>query len=252
MFDKVLEKLKSRHSVRSYSLDKIEDRLRNVLQSEITMINTHESGLNFQLVFDDDDPLRGFTRSYGFFKNARNYLACVIDPSFPNTYERCGYFAEQFVMKAVESGLGTCFIGGTFSESHVNVSKHVYERIPFIVAFGYFSESGSSAIAKVVEKMVHRHRLTARDFFDGDDLKYQEAVNKYSWLPKALEALACAPSSMNKQPVRIYMSDDGRLNARSLPATDKSAIDLGIGKFNFAAVSPGEWDWGENAPFYCD
>lgn len=245
-----IEMIRSRHSVRSYSADKVTDDLRKTLQAEVTMINTHEAGLNFQLVFDNDDPFRGFTRSYGFFKNARNYLACVIDPTFPNTEERAGFFAEQFVMKATSLGLGTCFIGGTFSEEHVDVTRHVYEKLPFIVSFGFKAKSGPGVIARLASSMIHRHQLSPRDFFEGDDMKYQEAKEKYPWLPESLDALACAPSSLNKQPVRVTLDENGMLTARSIPATPKSAIDLGIGKFNFAAVAPGDWEWGEGAPFY--
>ncbi len=247
-----LELLKQRHSVRSFSKESVATDLRNALQSEVTMINTHESGLNFRLVYDNDDPFRGFTRSYGFFKNARNYMACVIDPTFPDTEERAGYFAEQFVMKATELGLGTCFIGGTFSRGHVDVNVHVYEQIPFIVAFGYKSDTEQSVISRFATRIIHRKQLSARDFFDGDDCKYKEATEKYPWLPKSLEALACAPSSLNKQPVRVLLDEDRNLHAYSIPGTPKSAIDLGIGKFNFASVAPGDWEWGERSVFYPD
>ncbi len=125
----------------------------------------------------------------------------------------------------------------------------VYEKLPFIDACGLPSEYGPSRIAKLAVKMSHRHQLTARDFFEGDEESYMKATESFSWLNEALEGLACAPSSLNKQPVRIYLDKEGRLAARSLPADDKSAIDLGIGKFNFAALAPGEWEWGENAPF---
>lgn len=244
-----LELLKSRHSVRSFSTESLPAELRNALNAQITMINSHESGLNFQIIYDNEDPFKGFSRSYGFFKNTRNYLACVIDPTFPHTEERAGFFAEQFVMKAVELGLGTCFIGGTFSASHVAAQMHVYEKLPFIVAFGFPLEEKTSALAKLAMKITHRKTMTAREFFDGDDQTYKEATDKYPWLPNALEAVACAPSSLNKRPVRITLSDSGELCARSLPADAKSAIDLGIAKFNFAAVAPGEWEWGEKAPF---
>lgn len=247
-----LELLKKRHSVRNYTLQTVPVEMRNALQASVTMINSHESGLNFQLVYDNDDPFRGFTRSYGFFRNARNYLACVIDPTFPNTEERAGYFAEQFVIKATELGLGSCFIGGTFSRSHVDAQMHVYEQLPFIVAFGYEDNEHGSWVSRVAAKMIHRNSLAPREFFEGDDEKYKSALEKYPWLPEALEALACAPSSLNKQPVRVGLADDGMLYARSLPADAKSAIDLGIAKFNFAAVAPGDWEWGERAPFYPD
>lgn len=243
-----LEQIKSRHSVRAYSPETIPMNLRNALNAQVTMINSHEPGLNFQIVYDDDDPFKGVSRSYGFFHDTHNYLACVIDPSFPDTEERAGYFAEQFVMKAMELGLGTCFVGGTFSASHVKVQMHVYEKLPFIVAFGVPMENKTPALARFAMKIAHRKKMAPRDFFEGDETAYKEAIGLYPWLPDALTALACAPSSLNKRPVRISYRE-GRLYARSLPADKKSAIDLGIGKFNFSAVAPGEWEWGEDAPF---
>ena len=245
-----LIELKSRHSVRSFSLQQIPNDVRNQLKAETTDINSHEAGLSFQLCFDDDAPFRGFIRSYGFFKNARNYLACVIDPSFPHAYERAGYFAEQFVIKAVKLGLGTCFVGGTFSSSHVNVATRVYEKLPFIVAFGYPSDIGPSFIARLAVTASHRKQLSLRDFFEGTDEEYYHALNTYPWLKDALEGLSCAPSSLNKQPVRIYLNSDGMICARSIPADYKSSIDLGIAKFNFASVALGYWEWGEDAPFF--
>lgn len=249
MTDNIRERIRSRHSVRSYSIKSIGHEIRQRLLSETTMTNSHEAGLNFRLVFDNEDPFRGFARSYGMFRNARNYLACIVDPTFPDAEERAGYFAERFVMEAVGCGLGTCFIGGTFSERHVDVDRHVYEKIPFIVAFGYPEDDKTSVVAKIAKKMSHRHIRLARNFFDGDDSLYNDALCLYPWLAEALEALSLAPSSLNRQPVRISLSDNGQLISRTEGRYTGSAVDLGIGKFNFAAVAPGEWEWGENAPF---
>lgn len=250
----VLELLRRRHSVRSYSVDAIDDAVRNRLRSEITYINTHESGLSFQLCFDDAAPFQGWSRSYGIFRNVRNYMVAVIDPTFPDAEERAGYFAQQFVIETVRAGLGTCFVGGTYSGSHIRARVEVYEKVPFVVAFGRSDHSATSLLARISSRLAHLKTMTPRDFFAGDDVEYHEVLDRFPWLHTALQAVACAPSAMNRRPVRLKMREVGG-RSRIVAFTDDSgkyAVDLGIAKYNVAAVVPGVWEWGENAPFIPD
>lgn len=249
-----LDFLKSRHSVRSYTTYPLDDAIKNKLRSEVSYINTHEAGLNFQLCFDDSAPFSGWSRSYGMFRNVSDYMVAVVDPTFPHAYERAGYFAEQFVMEAVKAGLGTCFVGGTYSASHLGARVEVYEKVPFIVAFGQPQPGNTTLIARLSAGLTHRKTLQPRQFFEGDDIEYHEVMNRFSWLHDALEAVACAPSALNRQPVRLKMKaveSQPRIVAFT-PDADKFAVDLGIAKYNVAAAVPGVWEWGENAPFYPD
>ena len=254
-----LHKLQKRHSVRSYALEPLPDKTRDALRAEITDINTHEAGLNFQLLFNDSEPFRGFTRSYGMLRDVSNYLAAVIDPSYDFALERAGYFGEQFVMKCVDLGLGTCFVSGTFSRGNVSARVAVYEELPFLIPFG-ISADRPSWIARVSMKLAHKHEMTPRDFFDGNDDEYAEAKRTFPWLDKALAAVACAPSALNRRPVRLSMKNvegHNRIVATLLPgpaAKDpmNTTIDLGIAKFNVAAVVPGVWEWGNGAPYIED
>lgn len=246
-----LEQLKGRHSVRNYRVaSPIDEPTRNKLKAEITMINSHEPGFDFQLVFDDGAPFKGFARSYGFFKGVSNYLAAVVDPAFDHSEERAGYYAQQFVMYAVGLGLGTCFVSGTYSAKNVNAHIPVFEKLPFLVTFGY-AEDKDGFIAGIVKKVSHRKERSPRDFFAGDDAEYDAALKKFPWLQEALEAVACAPSALNSQPARFAVKNiDGteRIVAYTIDPA-KHAIDLGIAKFNFQCIAPGEWEWGENAAF---
>ena len=237
--------------MRSYDASReIPETLRQKLLAEATMVNSHESGLNFRIVFDSDSPFRGFARSYGMFKGVRNYLAPVVDPTFPDAIERAGYFAEQFVMACVELGLGTCFVSGTFSRDNVDVLTEVYEMVPFVVPFG-FAGGKPSIVARITASAAHRKRMDARDFFEGTDEEYASALQEFPWLQTGLEAVACAPSAMNKRPVRISVKEieGARRVTASVPDMKTQAIDLGIAKFNFQAAVGGVWDWGNGAPF---
>lgn len=250
--DITLELLKKRHSVRSYSMQPLSSASINALRSEVAYINSHEAGLNFQLCLNDSAPFEGFARSYGAFRNVNNYLAAIVDPTFDNAFERAGYFAEQFVIKCTELGLGTCFVGGTFSREHVTSRLEVYEKIPFVVALGNPEEEKTTLIGKMTRSLVHIKKKGIRDFYDGDDFEYQNAIAKFPWLTTALEAVQSAPSALNKQPVRLKMIIKNAMPMIKAFTKGNQPVDLGIAKFNVAAVVKGSWEWGEDGVFSID
>lgn len=246
------EQLRRRHSVRSFLDRSISDADRNALRAEITMTNCHEAGFRLQLFFDESDPFKGFSRSYGIFENPRNYLAIVVETSFPDALERAGYYAQQFVMKALSLGIGTCYVGGTYDSSKVKVQMRPGEHLLFLVLFGYPADK-ERITARLMMKLIHRKDLSARGFFEGSDSQYEEALNKFPWLENGLKGIESAPSSLNKQPVRVKMCEkDGRdfVCAGVDAGNQKNLIDLGIAKYNFAQAAGGDWEWGNWAPFW--
>lgn len=251
MLDADINLLKLRHSVRAFQKKALAEDIIKKLKSELIYINSHEAGLNFQLCINDDSPFRGFGRSYGMFHNVNNYLACIIDPSFEHALERAGFFAEKFVLECTSLGIGTCFVGGTFSSRHAAVNMEVYEKLPFVVALGYGEEQSTTIIGKITKRLAHRKEMTIRNFYDGDDKEYEQAVLNFPWLTLALEAVKYSPSALNKQPVRLKMINRHGSNiiiAYTL-GKEKQPVDLGIAKCNVASVINGEWEWGEEGAF---
>lgn len=231
-----LEQLGQRHSVRSYSPKPLPDNILRTIKAEITDINTHEAGMHFQLVVNDDSAFRGFRKSYGFFRNPRNYVAAVVDKSFPRVQERAGYFAEQIVMKAVDLGLGTCFVGGTFDAASVPVQIRADWKILFVVLLGYAEEGNRRAMDRLVTKMVHRKEPDWKSLYVAHDLPLEEALHAQPALETALKALLTAPSALNKRPVRLTLDGEGKIVA-FLPDNAKDRqVDLGIAIWNLEAA----------------
>jgi hypothetical protein len=249
-----LDELRRRHSVRKYGAEKLSAPSVDMLKSEATYINTHEAGIRFELITDDGAPFEGFRRSYGMLSGVNNYFVAIVDPSFDNVYEKAGYYGEYLVMKAVEAGLGTCFVSGTFSESDISVYKEVYEKVAFLITLGYEDGNGT-LVSRISTKIMHRKEKSAREFFVGSDKDYSKAQEIAHNLSDGLEAISCAPSAMNKKQTRVHLlQKDKEQYIASFTDEDSIAnqIDLGIAKFNFASVVGGEWEWGQNGVFYKD
>lgn len=247
-----LDLLHRRHAVRSYGAEEISAPSANKLNAEVTFINTHEAGLNFRMCYGSGDPFKGFTRSYGMFRGVNNYLVAAVDPTFPDVWERAGFFGEQLVMLAVSLGLGTCFVSGTYSREAIGVPLEVYEKVAFLVTIGH-EEGRASLISRITAGFAHRKQMTPREFFEGSEQEYREARRLVPDLDKGLEAIACAPSALNRRPVRIKLAEfDGEKHiCATVPSdADDMKIDLGIAKYNFSAVVKGAWLWGNGAPFY--
>lgn len=244
-----LQLLQSRHSVRSFSPDLVAPEIVKKLKAEITMTNTHEQGMKFQLFTEDPDPMKGFSKSYGAFINPRNYMAAVVDTATPHALERAGYFAERFVVKAVELGLGTCYVGGTYNKEAVKAQLRAGEKILFIVLFGYPVDK-TRFLAKMMTKMVHTKKMHPTQFFEPQDM-LNNALELFPMLNTGLEAVACSPSSLNKRPTRLLMKEIGDkclLCARVDDSNPKNLIDLGIAKYNFNFATATECEWGNGAP----
>lgn len=245
-----IEDIRNRHSVRTFTNKEIEQSIINTIKAEITMVNTIEAGLHFQLISDDKSPFTNFRHSYGMFRNASNYIACVIEPSYPNTYQRCGYCAQQIVLKIVSLGLGTCYVGGTYNPSKVNAQLRAGEKIAFLILFGYEDNQSKSLMSKIGYALTHRNKRKFSEYIQSD-LTIDQIKEEKPELYNAIEAVALAPSALNRQPYKIVLNDN-QISAVANSDSSRDLIDLGIAMHNFQIAYPGIWEWGNPAYFYPD
>ena len=231
-----LEDLKNRHSVRSFTNEELSKDVISKLNAEITMINTHEAGLKFSLCVNDNNPFKTFKQSYGFFKNANNYIACVVEPHYKHSYQRAGFFAQQIVMKAYSLGLGTCYVGGTYDRDAVSAVMKAGEKLLFIILVGYENDDVKApAIARLAYNLIHIKKMCAMDFLSAEgDKEVLFAENQL--LSNALEAVAVAPSSLNKRPARVkYENGNISMYAESNDNIVSISI-LGLDQFSVEKV----------------
>ncbi len=242
------KQLRERHSVRSYSSQPLTEKVVRSISAEITYINTHVAGMHFELVTENPEPFQGLKASYGMFKGVRNFIAAVIDTTYPGAWINAGYYGEQLAMHAVSLGLGTCFVGGTFDKSAVPSQLRAGWKLPFVIALGYPAKKTDTFISSILVKAIHRKSKSALDFLNEPTEDKIRHIQSTPWLLAGFRALESAPSAMNRQPVRISLEGD-MITASAAKADNGLLIDLGIALWNFASATGGEWEIGNPAIF---
>ena len=220
----LLEAIAARHSVRSYTEEKIQGHSLSALQSAIHQYN-QESGLNMQLCLDDPATFSGGLARYGKFENTRNYIALVGEKG-STLEETCGYYGQKLVLLAQQLGLNTCWVALTFSKRK---SKKVIQIKPgqkllMVIAIGYGASQGTSRQTKPIESLC------------------QSAAPLPDWFSRAMEAVQLAPTARNQQSFTFTLTEN--VVSANPGSGFYSKTNLGIAKCHFEIAAEGtDWHW---------
>lgn len=247
-----LQQVESRRSVRTYTGEPLTIQQINAIGAEISQINSFMRGTRFQFFTENSRPFSGILGGYGSFRNVTNYVAAVMDTGVENHREIAGFAAEKVVMRATTLGLGTCIVRGTYDATKIEAQLRAGEKVLFIITIGYTATGKQRITGKIIQSFMHRKTMAWSDFYDEKRSSYtlKEACTLYPKLKEALKAVACAPSALNKRPVRIRLDEEKNIRASVADYSGYAPIDLGVAKFNFQSVFDGEWDFGNDTPFY--
>jgi nitroreductase len=246
----VIETIKHRFSCRTYLEKPIELAQRQALEEFLAACTVGPLGASarFKLVAatgQDQSALRGLG-TYGFIKNAPGFIIGAVQEASKNL-EDFGYLMEQIVLFATGIELGTCWLGGTFTQSSFAEKMEILagETMPAVVSVGYISGK-----PRWVDSIIHRsagsdNRLAwEKLFFDkafGHPLS-QQAAGDYG-VP--LEMVRLGPSASNRQPWRIIQDNQqwhlylqrtpgyGRSSAMFFKIADLQRVDMGIAMCHF-------------------
>lgn len=203
--------------------------------------------------------------TYGAIKGARGYIAGAVSPGQKNL-EDFGYLMEKAVLKSAELGLGTCWLGGTFTKASFarKIDLAENETIPAIASVGYIS--GSDNAGGWIGKAVNRSkRLPWEQLFFEENFARPLPQNKSEAYQQVLDCVRLAPSASNKQPWRIIKKDaywhfylqrtkgygkDSFLMGKLLKLADLQRVDLGIAMCHFELAASelglaGSWEINE-------
>ena len=220
----LLEAIKSRHSVRSYTDKKIEGETLTQLRQTVDECN-QKSGLSIQLCLNEPNAFTGMMARYGKFQNVKNYIA-LIGKKDNSLEEKCGYYGETIVLKAQQLGLNTCWVAMTYSKGKSAAVVKPGEKLVIVIALGYGETAGVQHKLKAIEELSRVNSAAPE------------------WFSAGVEAAQLAPTAMNQQKFRFEL--DGNLVKASAGSGFYTKVDLGIAKYHFE-IGAGEsgWTWGQ-------
>lgn len=246
MRKRIADLVAERHSCRAYLDRPIDDDVRGVLADFLASKTEGPLGtpLRFALVAataESRAALKGLG-TYGFIDGATGFIVGAMAPG-PKSLEDYGYTLEHAVLLATELGLGTCWLGGTFTKSSFAraIAVHGEETVPAVIATGY--AAAHDGVRELTRLGAGSKRRLPREqlFFDGAFGAPLE-TGRSGPFDQVLEGVRWAPSASNRQPWRIVRRGDawhfylqrtphygrGSLKFMLLGLADLQRVDMGI------------------------
>ena len=226
----IIDLIKQRHSVRSYTGQLLTPEQEHRLLDFVGATTSPFGGsVTIRLkAFDMRDGYKPST--YGMIKGAMNFFLIGMGSDEESALS-VGYRFEQVVLKALELGLGTCWIAGTFKGSDFNRG----EEWPAGEELKIISPVGIPAKQRLFEKVGRkvmgsdRRKPFGELFFSHD---FSSSLSPDSHFGEPLEMMRLAPSSTNSQPWRALV-DGNTVHFYYVPKSAVSVLDCGIALCHF-------------------
>jgi len=255
----MIETIKKRKSIRTYSDKDFDD---DDIVAIDSIIDAHKKGpFGNEVIFNMIEKEFAAEKhkvklgTYGFISGAKYFIVAQAKPH-EYIHEDCGYLLEKIILNLAAKGIGTCWLGGTFSRSDfakvLNMDSDVL--IPAITPLGFPAENRT-----IKEKLIRfgaksdKRKEWKELFFDTNfgTVLTKENAGAYA---EVIEMLRLAPSASNKQPWRIVKSEKAfHFYLKRTPGyqktfinSDLQRVDMGIAMSHFELTCnelglKGEW-----------
>jgi hypothetical protein len=263
----VTEIMEKRFSCRTYIDKPVAEEERDRLSDYLSAIGRGPFGaaVRFKLVAATDQDrkaLKGLG-TYGFIKGATGFIVGAVGPSSKNL-EDFGYMMERVILSATDIGLGTCWLGGSFTRSSFakKISATVLELVPAVAAVGYILKKEQAGVT--IRQLVGGHnRKPWENLFFREKFGIPLSSDDAGPYAAPLEMVRIAPSASNKQPWRIIKDGNSwhfymqrtkgygnSLTFRLLNIADLQRVDMGIAMCHFEMTAcelglKGRWEISE-------
>lgn len=194
----------------------------------------------------DNDSLNGLG-TYGFIKGASGFIVGAVKPA-EKDLEDYGYFMEYIILVATDLGLGTCWLGGSFTRSSFTqkISATDEEQVPAVTSIGYIDNPEEARNGLIRCQVSADRRMPWKELFFHQEFGFPLAHQEAGVYATPLEMVRLGPSASNKQPWRIIK--DGylwhfylqrtknyppSLASRLLKIADLQRVDMGIAMCHF-------------------
>ena len=230
-----VETIHARRSIRTYTGDPLKNEHIVQIKQFISQMQTpfgEKAKIELLHVGATEKPIKLGT--YGIIKGACDYLALVHEES-PFAETAAGYMFEEVLLFCTGLGLGTCWLGGSFSRSDFKkqLSLKSNEKLRIVSPVGYPSNK-KRFVDKYIAKADKNHasrKPFGEIFFDKDfENSLTEANAGTLFIP--LEMVRIAPSASNKQEWRALLADKV-LHFYKKKYMNFESIDMGIALCHF-------------------
>jgi nitroreductase len=254
----VTDVIRRRYSCRTYLARPIAQDLRQRLADFCAGTGPGPFGAPVRFAFvaeteQDRSALRGL-RTYGFIKNPTGFILGAMGSGEKNL-EDYGYQMERIILYVTDLGLGTCWLGGSFTKSSFarKIGARRGETVPAVTSVGHIAGQGGSPARRT--SRLSWDALFFRERF-GSPLSREEA----GMYAAPLEMVRLGPSASNKQPWRIVKDGatwhfylqrtpgyPGAIATRLLRIADMQRLDMGIAMCHFELTAcelslAGRWE----------
>lgn len=231
----IIDNIQQRKSVRSYRKEYLSSDDAAKIRKFIEQLEiSFGAKLRIELIRTKEGPETRKFETYGVVRGAADFLV-VAHVDGPLAEEAVGYAFEQVVLYCTETGLGTCWIGGTFNRSDFAkaVSLQPHESLSIISPVGYKAEKKSFIEAAMTAVVKSHLREDFGTLFFGGSWDYPLTPEEAGVYKIPLEMVRLAPSARNKQPWRVLVKD-GEVHFYRHPEFSRfTRIDMGIALCHF-------------------
>ncbi len=242
--------IQKRFSCRKYRREPIPVELQAKLKDFIAGINSGLFGakMRFELIAtEEQDPkaLRGLG-TYGFIQGASGFVVGALSTGSLNL-EEYGYRMEQIVLAATDLGLGTCWLGGTFTKSSFarKIDLQQEESIPAILSIGLMEDENQARQGVIRQYVAGHQRFAWEQLFFAESWGVPLTISMAGDYALPLEMVRLGPSASNKQPWRVVHNKTGyhffiqrtkgyrNIFTRLVQVEDMQRLDMGIAMCHF-------------------
>ena len=239
-----IETIKKRKSCRTFNKDVINYAIVKILDDYLNINSKTITGEMIQLsIVQKSLEDKKLKLDYGGIKGQTTYL---LGTTVSSHYSRInyGYIMEKVVLKAIDLGLSSCWVG-TFDKNYFrDIKVEEGHEIPGIVILG-FPDYKPTRWDKIIRFSV---KASKRNSWENLFFNYNmntpltpENVNNYR---DSLEMVSLAPSSGNTQPWRIYYDEKThefhffkKIINKKYEESGMHDIDMGIALSHFELTS---------------
>ena len=239
----ITEVIRTRFSCRTYLNEPLEKSKQEQIQSFIDGLPAGPFGSHPRFLFaaaseQDNSSLRGLG-TYGFIRGANAFVIGAAEPE-GKWLEDFGYQMEFIILYLTSLGLGSCWLGGSFTRSAFakRISLKDDEHIPAVAATGEFVDTDDTRRNLIRRFAKGERRLPwEKLFFDRD---FDHPLKPSSADQLALEMVRLAPSASNKQPWRVVKDGDAyHFYLQRTPGYREGMLKKVLGIFDLQRVDMG-------------